>query len=469
VGDALELLGGLVCEEGSTWAEQAAGFQHADAAAVCAAPDAGPRRHFIVRPRGASKTTDAAGVALALMVSEAPKRSRSYIYAVDQEQAAELLDALSGFVSRTPGLAGAVELGARSVTVRASGASLSVESSDAASAWSKRPWLVVVDEFTSWPDTGNHRRLWSAIASSLPKRPDSRLVLLSMAGAPTHFAARVWALASVSPDWRASATPGPCPWWTRADIEATRALLTAAEFSRYVECQWIETDEALSSEADVLACVRVGDPVLAPRDGVRYVAALDVGTRRDLSALAVAHVETRPGGRVVIVDRVVSWRPGAGVAGRVDLADVEDACARVCKAYRAKLRFDRSQAEQLVQNLTRRSVRVEEFVFSQAGANRLAKAMFTHLRDRAVELPDDDELIRELQTARLVETGPGTVKLQNPPGTHDDLAVAVGMAVVELVDHPSGLPMSMPTAQQFAGRSILPRDGNGWGVLTGRR
>jgi hypothetical protein len=466
VSDALELLGGLVTEEGSTWAEQAAGFQHCDAAAVCA----GPRRHFIVRPRGASKTTDAAGIALALMVSEAPKRSRSYIYAVDQEQAAELLDALSGFVSRTPGLAGAVELGARTVTVRSSGASLSVESSDAASAWSKRPWLVCIDEFTSWPDTGNHRRLWTAIASSLPKRADSRLVVLSMAGSPLSWQAKVWALAQASLDWRASSVPGPCPWWTTADVEATRVLLTPAEFARYVGCEWVETDEALSSEADVLACVRTGDPVLEPRTGVRYVAALDVGTRRDLSALAVAHTESRAGGQVVIVDRVMSWRPGSGIARRVDLADVEEACARVCKAYRAKLRFDRSQAEQLVQNLTRRSVRVEEFVFSQAGANRLAKAMFTHLRDRAVEIPDDPELIRELQTARLVETGPGTVKLQNPPGTHDDLAVAVGMCVVDLVDHPTGLPMLLPDARRFAGRSLLPRSSaDGWGVLAGRR
>jgi hypothetical protein len=232
----------------------------------------------------------------------------------------------------------------------------------------------------------------------------------------------------------------------------------------------VETDEALSNESDVLACVRADDPVLAPRTGVKYVAALDVGTRRDLSALALAHAETRSGGQVVVVDRVISWRPGAGVAGRIDLADVEEACARVCKQYKAKLRFDRSQAEQLVQNLTRRGVRVEEYVFSQSGANRLAKAMFTHLRDRAVEIPDDDELIRELQTARMVETGPGTVKLQNPAGSHDDLAVAVGMCVVDLVDHPTGLPMLMP-GREFAARSILPRQvdtGNGWDAVLSR-
>jgi hypothetical protein len=85
------------------WAEHAAAFQHRDAAAVCADPGSAPRRHFIVRPRGASKTTDAAGVGLALLVEEAPRRSRSYIYAVDADQAGEVLDALGGFVATTRG------------------------------------------------------------------------------------------------------------------------------------------------------------------------------------------------------------------------------------------------------------------------------------------------------------------------------------------------------------------------------
>jgi hypothetical protein len=47
-------------------------------------------------------------------------------------------------------------------------------------------------------------------------------------------------------------------------------------------------------------------------------------------------------------------------------------------------------------------VRAVEFVFSQANANKLAKGLFVALRDRSVVLPDDAELISELQTARLV-------------------------------------------------------------------
>jgi hypothetical protein len=90
----------------------------------------------------------------------------------------------------------------------------------------------------------------------------------------------------------------------------------------------------------------------------------------------------------------------------------------------------------------------------QSGANRLAKAMFTALRDRAVEIPDDPELVSELQTARMVETGPGTVKLQNAAGTHDDPVVAVGMTVVDLLDRMTGLPGTFGGGMS---RSLLPQ------------
>jgi hypothetical protein len=442
---ALSLLHGLICEdEVTTWGEQAARFQLDDAAAICADPSAGPRRHFLVRPRGASKTTDIAAIGLSLLVSSAPKRSRSYVYAVDESQALEVLDALSGFVSRTEGLSGAVELSAKSVTVRSTGASLTVESSDAASAWSKRPWLTILDEYTSWPETRGHQTLWKAVASSLPKRRDSRLVILAMAGSPRHPAAAVWKIAQASADWRASTTVGPCPWWTQADVDSTRLLLTPAEFSRYIECQWVEVDSALSSEADVSACVRSSPSVLPPRNGVSYVAALDIGVRRDLTALIVAHVENRSAGRTTIVDRVISWRPTTGMSGRVDLGEVERTTARLCKEYRAKLRFDRSQGEQLTQNLSRQGIRVEEFVFSQAGANRLAKALYTSLRDHSIEVPDDPETISELMSTRLVETTPGMLKLSNPVGSHDDIPVAISMALVDLQDRMTGLPGSLP-------------------------
>lgn len=101
-------------------------------------------------------------------------------------------------------------------------------------------------------------------------------------------------------------------------------------------------------------------------------------------------------------------------------------------------------------NLARAGVRTDEYVFSQSGANKLARSLYVALRDRAIELPDDDEVRSELGSVRLVETGPGTVKMRNPPGTHDDVAVSVAMILADLAERPDvgrgyiGLPSRHP-------------------------
>jgi hypothetical protein len=134
----------------------------------------------------------------------------------------------------------------------------------------------------------------------------------------------------------------------------------------------------------VLGCV--GHQALEPQRGVRYVLALDVGTRRDLTGLAVAHSASVGGVRKTVVDRVMSWRPRWGQ--RVELAEVQAAVIRLFKAYNgAPLVFDRSQAEQLSQAVQREGVRAVEYVFTQANANRLAKSLFMSLRDRALVCP----------------------------------------------------------------------------------
>lgn len=427
--DPLALMAGLVLEDGRTWGEVAHDWQREDVAHV--ARDDGPRRHYLLRGRGMSKTTDVAALVLALLLAEAPARARLLVFAVDSDQAGIFADTLAGLVHRTPGLAGAVDVAARSVTVRATGATLTVEASDGASAYGARPWLTVVDELGVWPSTANHRRLWSAIVSAVPKVPGARLLVIGTAGSPSGLGAEVWDEAAGSEYWRTSRTPGPSPWWTEADTAATRADLSASEWRRLILCEWAESDDALTSPEDVEACIRATSPSLPPSPRHEYVAALDVGTRRDLTALVVGHAERHDAGRVVVIDRVLYWRP-ADTGGRVDLAEVEASTLRLCHTYRARLRFDRMQAEQLTGNLARAGVTAEEFVFSASGANRLARSLYVALRDRSLSLPDDDETRAEFIATRMIETGPGTVKVQNPPGAHDDIVTAVGMVLADL-------------------------------------
>ena len=159
------------------------------------------------------------------------------------------------------------------------------------------PWLTICDEFGMWPATPNHQALWAAITSAVPKVPGSRLILIGTAGAPASRDARVWDEAITSPYWRTSLHPGPAPWWSPEDVEATCADLTPSEWRRLILCEWAQGDESLTTVEDVAACIRAGSDTLPPRVGVQYVAALDVGTRRDLTALAVGHAERREAGQ----------------------------------------------------------------------------------------------------------------------------------------------------------------------------
>jgi hypothetical protein len=453
----LDLLAALVLEDGTLWGQRAEAFQRKDAAAILDNRDV--RRHYLLRGRGMSKTTDTAALVLVLLLTDAPARSRSHAYAADGEQAAIMLDTIRGLAERS-GLLPLLDFTTRTMTVKRTGATLTVESADGASAFGLRPWLTVVDELGVWPNGANHQNLWSAIVSAVPKVPGSRLVVIGTAGSPTGIGAEAWTSAEQSPHWHTSRHPGPAPWWDVDDMIEVQDSLTASQYRRLILCEWAEGDDALTNPDDVAACIRPGSTVLPPVRGVEYVAALDVGTRRDLTALVVGHAERREAGRVVVVDRVLSWKPG-GKDQRIDLSEVETAALRLCREYRvSRLRFDRMQAEQMTTNLARAGVRCDEFVFSTAGANRLARTLWGALRDHALDLPDDDETRAEFLATRLVETGPGVVKLQNPPGTHDDIVTAVGMLAVDLAAQPDhgGGSISTPTGHIGPRATVTTRE-----------
>src|SRR5262249_56796953 len=82
---------------------------------------------------------------------------------------------------------------------------------DDAGAWGLRPQFVVVDEFAQWPTTQGSKRLWYAITSAVPKVAGCRLVILTTAGDPVHYAHDVLVQAHASPRWRVPPVPRPRP------------------------------------------------------------------------------------------------------------------------------------------------------------------------------------------------------------------------------------------------------------------
>lgn len=430
----LDLLAGMRLESGKPWGEVAADFQRADAGAIFAGA---PRWHFQVRPRGGSKTTDAAGVALAWLACEAPAGARGYVVATDQDQAALLADAAAGLVDRTSALRGAIEVQSLKLVAH-SGATVEVLSADGASAFGLRPSLLVCDEFAQWPATRNMRRLWTALVSSMAKVPGARLLVMTSAGEPNSLAFKVLAEARRSERWRVSEVPGPLPWVDPAELEAQRPLLRDSEFARLHLSQWVQSEDRLVSAEDLAAAAVLPGPQ-APQPGVRYVVTLDVGLTKDACVVVVAHAEAlgeeHGAPKRIIVDRLMRWT-GSRLKP-VKLAEVQQAIEQASREYNnAPLHADPYQAQNMLQSLRAKGVRASEFTFSAQSVGRVANALHLALRNRLLWLPDDDELLAELGRVRLRETSPGAVRLDHDSGEHDDQAVGIGIAVAVLQGEP---------------------------------
>lgn len=297
-----------------------------------------------------------------------------------------------------------------------------------------------MDELANWPTTRGARTLWEALVSGLPKRADSRLVVITTAGDPAHWSRQVLDAAIESPRWRVSQVPGPLPWSDPDDLAEQRRLLPESAYARLHLNIWTAAEDRLVDADDLAACVTLDGP-LDREPGRRYVIGLDIGLKHDRTVLTVAHAEHDPTSRTtpgvlppVVLDRmhVLSGTR----AHPVQLGDVEALAYEAATAYGARIRLDPWQAVGLAQRLRQRGVQVEEWTFSAVSVGHLAMTLHLLLRERRLDLPDDADLLDELSNVRLRESRPGVYRLDHDAGHHDDRAVSLGLAALALTERP---------------------------------
>lgn len=422
--DAVLLLNAMRVDAGPgmrsvPWELVATERQVDDAYAVILGAD--PRWHLLLRPRGMSKTTDAALIALSCLLTIQPPNSRSLVYAVDADQAALLFERMAGIIAALP--ADLVKVTLNRITNLKTGATLTIESSDAPSALGHTPWLVVVDEFCAWPDTRGPKRLWNAIISSLPKRSDSRLLVITSAGDPGSWTHDVVKQAQESGSWRYSYAPGPCPWWSASDVAKQREALSDSAFSWYVLNQFAAADNALVTADDLTAAVMAGIASRPYDPDQRYAIGVDLGRMVDASVLAVAHREEDR----VVVDRVDRWLPTR--LHPVRLETVEARLRSIQAEYgNSHVRMDPAKGEQMSQRLREDGVAVEEFVFHENSIDKLATNLSRLFAERRISVPDVPDLMDELANVILKTSPSGRTRIEHHSGRHDDQAVAIALA-----------------------------------------
>jgi phage terminase large subunit-like protein len=430
------LLAGLVLENGKRWIEVATDWQLDDARAILEPGDGDPLLHFLTRPRSGSKTTDLAGVTLAALIEQVPPGGRCYAVAGDRDQARLLVDAIAGFVTRTPGLAGSITVD-RYTASTPTGARLEVIPADAASSYGLRASLFVVDELTNWPSL--NRDVWVSIVSAVPKVRGCRLVCLASAGDPAHWSYRVRERARESKAWRLHEVPGPVPWVDEDALTEQRGLLTDSQFARLHGNIWTASEDRLVSVENLAAAVRNDGP-LDYRPGVTYKIGVDLGLRHDRTAIAICHSEAvpdQPRVRRVVLDRMVVFEGTR--ADEVHLAEVETALFEAWRMYgKPRIRLDPWQGIGLAQRLRSRGVSVEEWSYSPQRYGATASVLFGLLRDGLLDLYDHPALLDELANVRLRETLPGLLRVDHDSDRHDDMVQALGFAVTALVERVVG-------------------------------
>jgi phage terminase large subunit-like protein len=440
INGALEFLASLVLEGGRRWGEAASVWQWQDARLILSL-DTAVRNHFLTRPRGGSKTTDLAGICLAVMLYQAPAAARTYALAVDRDQGRLLIDSMSGFARRTPGVAPLLEISNFRVTVKGTDVTLDVLAADAASAWGLRPYFLIIDEFAQWPDTSEARQLFEAMRTATGKL-NSRLVILTTAGDPAHFSNRVREHARIDPLWHLHEVPGPLPWISRQWLEEQQRALPEAVYNRLHLNQWSEQEERLATLDDLRACV-THTGALGPRPPTNYVIGLDIGITNDCTAAAVCHAEplareaeAREGSSwSIVVDLIQVWEGSRSTP--VLVRDVQEWVLQCARLYlHAKVVADPWQAMGLTQELRHQGLNVIEFNFSAPSNGRLANTLHLLIRNRTLALPDDPELIEELSQVRLRETSTNVMRLEHDPNQHNDRAIAIAMAATVILERP---------------------------------
>jgi hypothetical protein len=231
--------------------------------------------------------------------------------------------------------------------------------------------------------------------------------------------------------WRASSLlMNPALRAERLDRERR---LDPDRYAREYEAEFAEDVDGFLAPIWVDAAIVPGRFELPPRDGVRYVAAVDPsGGGEDSFTLAVAHGEGSGGERRVVQDVMKGWDKRR--TGHVDLRDIVRQISEIVKRYSIKSVIgDRYAAQWVRQAFQDHGVRYEDAP-DKATAYVNVEPLFAQGR---IHLLDSPTLVRELKNLEHRPRAGARPSIDHPRGGHDDHANAIALAAAKaLVDRP---------------------------------
>lgn len=385
------------------------------------------RRIWIERTKGGSKDSDAA-VSLLWLLMFATRPVRCRIGAADQQQADEVRLIVQQILRMDSPLNAYldtfIDVQGTRILNKQNGSRADILTADKFGSHGSRPDFTLINELSHIGD----QQFAETLFDDADKVRTSVVLVCSNAGHLDTWQYQWHELARTSPRFHFSALTEPAPWIDPVDLEDSQRRNSAARFNRLWRGQWVRNVGNALEEADIEAAITLVSPPAEPqRDPRPFIAALDIGVRRDHSALVVLacdYVNHR-----VQLAHANSWAPRPQIG--VDLEAVRAEAESICTSWPATLLYDPAQCEMIATDLRAKGVNAIPYPFTGPNCHEMANTLVSAFRERRVDLYRHDGLLKSLGRLCIVEKSFG-YKLEashDPIVGHADLAFALAISM----------------------------------------
>ena len=379
--------------------------------------------------KGASKDSDLA-TAMLWLLAFSPRTLDCQAAASDKEQAGELRKAARDILKLNTWLGGDskspwIEIQSWSIINRRTESELAIIASDVAGSHGARPHVLICNELSHVAK----REFIENLMDNSAKMPFGLVCIATNAGFRSSWQYEWREAARESDRWCFNKFAEPAPWLDAADIAEARRRNTHERFLRLWEGIWSHGSGEGLAQADIEACCILEGPAPATPDNCQAtIAALDLGLKRDHSALITLGIDAIAGHLRLL--NVESWAPPAP-GEQIDIDQIEKAVLDAQQRYNlAAVIYDPWNAAFLAQRLARHGVRMHEQPFSAAWQNVMATKLLEVFVNRRIAMYSDPLLISDLGKLSIVEKNFG-YRLEAPRDElgHCDRGIALALAI----------------------------------------
>jgi len=295
---------------------------------------------------------------------------------------------------------------------------------------------IIVDEAAYVPED-----LVTEVAMPMLATTDGSLTLISTPRGLNHF----WRFFRMGQEgehgiWSRQAPSSESPFVSEAFLEIQRELITERAFRTEYLAEFVDLQGKVFRTEAVDACLvpRIEPPPCGP-----YVAGVDWARYDDYTAVAVLEGTARSA-RLAHIERFhgPSWK------------DQVDRVASILRQFNVRKAVgDATGAGDPLTEELQRAVagpKIEPYPFTAPSKAQLIDRLVWAFENRQIQMTPEPDLLRELQHFEASTTESGHRKLQARSGFHDDLVIALALALQALPKGAAVMPLAGRRRSDFS-------------------